>query len=81
MLRTVAPMNESESREVGKVLLHLADARGRTAKAAEALEKAGGAAHVVAALHATEKQLAEQHRTLSQATYWAVADDSLRLAV
>jgi hypothetical protein len=35
----------------------------------------------VAALRASEKQLAELHRTLSQSTYYAVANDSLRLAV
>lgn len=81
MLRTVTSMTEHESKEVGKVLLHLADARGRTRKAADALEKVGAAVHVIAALRATEKQLAEQHRTLSQSTYYAVADDSLRLAV
>lgn len=65
-------MTEHESKEVGKVLLHLADACDRTRATADRLEASGGAAHLVAALRATEKQLREQHRTLSQATYWAV---------
>lgn len=81
MVRTVASMTEQESKEVEKVLLHLADARARTRKAAEALEKAGAAAHVTAAVQETEKQLAELHRALSQGTYYVVPDDGLRLAV
>jgi len=81
MLRSVQPMTEQESREVEKVLLHLADARSRTRQAAEALEKAAAAEHVVTALRNSEKQLAELHRMLSQSTYYAVTDDSLRLVV
>jgi len=81
MLGSVQSMTEQESKEVEKVLLHLSDARSRTRQAAESLEKADAAEHVVAALRASEKQLAELHRTLSQSTYYAVADDSLRLAV
>jgi len=81
MLRTVHPMTEQESKEVEKVLLHIADVRSRTRRAAEALEKDGGAKHVVQALRDSEEQLAGLHRTLSQSTYYAVADDALRLAV
>lgn len=65
-------MTEQESKEVEKVLLHLADVRTRTRKAAEALEKAGASAHLANAVRETEKQLAELHRTLSQGTYYAV---------
>jgi len=79
MVPTVATMTEPESKEVEKVLLHLADVRARTRKAAEALEKAGAAAHVTATVQETERQLAELHRRLSQGTYYAVPDDGLRL--
>ncbi len=74
-------MTEQESKEVEKVLLHLADARASTRKAAKTLSKDGAAAHVAAAVQETEKQLAELHRALSQATYYAVPDEGLRLAV
>ncbi len=79
MVRTVATMTEQESKEVEKVLLRLADVRARTRKVAEALGKAGAAAHVTAAVRETERQLAELHRSLSQGTYYAVPDDGLRL--
>lgn len=74
-------MTEQEYKEVEKVLLHLADVRARTRKGAEALEKAGAADHITAAARETETRLAELHRSLSQATYYAVSDDGLRLAV
>ena len=38
-------------------------------------------AHIVAALADAEQQLAELHRKLSQGTYYAVPDKSLKLAV
>lgn len=74
-------MTERDAKEVEKVLLHISDARSRTRRAAEGIEKVGGAQHVVDALRSSEQQLAELHRTLSQATYYAVPDDGLRLAV
>ena len=74
-------VTEAQSSEVEKVLLHLSDARGRAKRAAAAVEKDGAEPHIVAALLETEKQLAELHRTLSQGTYYAVTDSSLRLAV
>ena len=74
-------MNEGHSSEVETVLLYLSDARTRARKAAEAVEKDGAEAHVVAALRETEQQLGEMHRKLSQGTYYAVPDSSLRLAV
>lgn len=74
-------MTERESKEVEKVLLHVSDARSWTRRAADTLEKDGAARHVVDALRASEAQLAETHRSLSQGTYYSVSDDGLRLAV
>jgi hypothetical protein len=74
-------MTERESSEVEKILLHISDARSRARLAADAVQKDGGAAHVVDALRSTERQLADLHRTLSQATYYAAPDDGLKLAV
>ena len=74
-------MTEREAKEVEKVLLHLSDARSRTRRAADVLEKEGAADHVVEALRSSEQDLAALHRGLSQSTYYAVPDDELRLAV
>lgn len=74
-------MNERQSSEIEKVLLHLSDARTRTRRAAEAVAKDGADEHIVAVLADTEKQLAELHRTLSQGTYYAVPDNELKFAV
>jgi hypothetical protein len=74
-------MTERESNEVEKILLHISDARSRTRRAADVVEKDGGADHVVEALRTTEQEPADLHRTLSQSTYYAVPDDGLRLAV
>ena len=74
-------MTERESKEVEKILLHISDARSRTRQAADALERDGGAKHVVDALRSSEQQLGGLHRALSQSTYYAVPDEGLRLAV
>lgn len=74
-------MTERQSSEVEKVLLHLSDARTRARRAAELVEKDAAETHVVEALRATERELANLHRTLSQRTYYAVVDSSLQLAV
>ena len=74
-------MTERQSSEVEKVLLHISDARMRARRAAEACAKDGAQAHIVAALSETERQLGELHRKLSQDTYYAVPDESMRLAV
>lgn len=74
-------MIERHASEVEKVLLHISDARTRARRAADLVEKDGAEAHVVEALRAAELQLHELHRKLSQGTYYAVADSSLRLAV
>lgn len=76
-----AAMTERQSSEVEKVLLHLSDARTRARRAAELVEKDGAKPHVVEALRATERELANLHRALSQGTYYAVTDSSLQLAV
>jgi hypothetical protein len=74
-------MTELQSSEVEKVLLHVSDARSRARRAAEACARDGAEAHIVAALADAEQQLAELHRKLSQGTYYAVPDKSLKLAV
>lgn len=74
-------MTERQSSEVEKVLLHISDARTRARRAAELVEKDGAEAHIVGALRATEQHLADLHRTLSQTTYYAVPDSSLRLTI
>lgn len=63
------------------MLLHLSDARTRARRAAERVEKDCAEAHIVAALRSTEQQLAALHRTLSQSTYYAVPESSLRLSI
>lgn len=74
-------MTERQSSEVEKVLLHISEAHTRASRAAELVQKDGAEPHIVEALAAAEQQLAELHRTLSQGTYYAVVDSSLRLAV
>lgn len=74
-------MTERHSSEVEKVLLHLSDARTRARRAADTVEKDGADVHVIEALRDTERQLADLHRKLSQGTYYAVPESSLRLAV
>jgi hypothetical protein len=74
-------MTERQSSEVEKVLLYISDARTRARKAAESVEKDGADEHIVAALKDSEQQLAALHRQLSQGTYYAVPDESMKLAV
>lgn len=74
-------MTERQSSEVEKVLLHVSDARSRARRAAEACAADGADDHIVAALRDAERRLADAHRALAQGTYYAVPDDSLRLAV
>jgi len=74
-------MTEQQSSEVEKVLLHIGDARSRARRAADRCAADGADAHVVAALRDSERQLADLHRKLSQGTYYAVPDESMRLAV
>lgn len=74
-------MTELQSSEVERVLLHISDARSRARRAMEVCDRDGADAHILAALTDTEQQLAELHRRLSQRTYYAVPDKSLKLAV
>jgi hypothetical protein len=67
--------------EVEKVLLHVGDARARAGRAAERLEKVGVDPDVAAALRDVQRDLDELHRRLSQATYYALPDTELKLAV
>lgn len=72
-------MTESQASEVEKVLLHLSNARERAGRAAERVEREGADGHVVDALRQTEQDLTQLHRQLSQGTYYAVPDPTLRL--
>jgi predicted MarR family transcription regulator len=74
-------MTERQSSEVEKVLLHISDARSRARKAADACAMDGADVHVVAALRDAELELAALHRKLAQGTYYAVPDESLKLAI
>ena len=74
-------MTERESSEVEKVLLHIGDARARAKRAADTVEKEGAPKYVVSALRDSEHALADLHRTLSQGTYYAVPDSTMRMAV
>ncbi len=76
-----AAMTERQSSEVEKVLLHVSDAQSRARKATEACASDGAEAHIVGALADAERQLGELHRKLSQGTYYAVPNKSLKLAV
>jgi len=76
----VVVMTEQQSSEVEKVLLYIGDARTRARRAADAVAKDNGDSHVVDALRASERELGELYRRLSQGTFYAVPDDSLRLS-
>jgi hypothetical protein len=74
-------MIEAHSGEVEKVLLYVADARDRARKAAERLTADGAPAYLTNALQDSQQELASLHRRLTQATFYAVDDDALKLAV
>lgn len=67
-------MNERQSREVERVLLHVADVRTRAQRAAATVANDGADAHIAAARTDAERQLADLYRTLSQRTYYAVPE-------
>lgn len=73
-LRTVLPMTEKQLQEVERALLCIGDARTRTRKAADTVRKDGADAHIVEALEAAERQIADLHRQLMQGTYYAIPD-------
>jgi hypothetical protein len=80
--RSVAGViSDASLSEVEKVLLHVSDARGRAAQAAERLEKAGVDPSVTQCLREAQRDLDELHRRLAQGTYYALGDDRLTLAV
>jgi hypothetical protein len=74
-------VKEKHASEVEKVLLHVSDARSRARRAAEACEKDEADPHIIAALTDAERELGELHRRLTQGTYYAASDNSLKLAV
>ena len=74
-------MTEAESSEVERVLLHAGRACDRARRAAAALAKAGAEPNVVEALERTSEELSASYRRLTQATYYAVGEDELRLVV
>ena len=72
-------MNEAHFAEIEKTLLYISDARERAERAVRALAKDEAEAHLVHALEDTERELAELHRRLMQATYFAVPREQLAL--
>jgi hypothetical protein len=74
-------MTEAQWSEVEKVLLYISDARKRAQRAAGQLDCDNAPEHVKAAVSAAESDLAQLHRQLMQSTYFAVEDDSLKLAI
>jgi predicted nucleic acid-binding protein len=74
-------MTESQASEVEKVLLYVSDARARAKRAAEQVRKDDAAPHIVTALDDAARDLGELHRRLAQGTYYAVPDETLKLAV
>lgn len=68
--------------EVEKTLLYISEALERAAKAAKALEADGAELHLIKAMRESERVLADEHRRLMQATYFAVPpEDQERFAV
>ena len=65
-------MIERHASEVERVLLHLGDARTRASRAAATLTKDGAEPHIVAAVTDAADGLGDLHRTLMQATYYAI---------
>ncbi len=63
------------------MLLHISEARTRARRASEIVDRDDAEPHIVEALRIAEQQLADAHRVLSQGTYYAVPDSSLRLAL
>lgn len=72
-------MNEDHFREIERVLLYVSDARRRAETTAAGLVRDGAEQHLVEAIRAAERDLAELHRRLMQATYWAVPAAQLSL--
>ena len=65
-------MNEAESSEVERVLLHIGHACDRAKRGAEAVRKDGGDPGVAAALADAADELSRVYRRLTQSTYYAV---------
>ena len=72
-------MNEADFAEIEKTLLFISDARERAQRAVRALEKNEAEPHLIVALRDSEAQLAALHRSLMQATYFAVPSEQLAL--
>lgn len=71
--------DEAAYAEIEKVLLYVSDARERSQRAADELERAQADSYLVDALRATADRLADEHRRLMQGTYFAVPDAQLAL--
>ncbi len=68
--------------EVEKTLLYVSEARQFAGRARKALEDDGAELHLIKALKDCERVMAEEHKRLMQATYFAVPqDDQERFAV
>ena len=71
-------MNEDQSSEVERTLLHVGDASDRARRAAATVAKGGADPHVVKVLEDAAGELAQVYR-LAQATYYAIPSDDLNL--
>lgn len=64
-------MDEDHFYEIESVLLYIAEARQRAAKACESLRKQGAEPHLIAAAETAEAAMRAEHRRLVQATHFA----------
>ncbi len=79
--RRLPAMNEAHSSEVERVLLHIGHACDRAKRGAQAVSKDGDDPRAAKALAEAADELSRVYRQLTQATYYAVEDDGLKLAV
>ena len=70
--RKLPRMNEAQSSEVERVLLHIGHACDRAKRGAEAVTKDGDDPGVAKALTDAANELSRVYRQLTQATYYAV---------
>ncbi|MBA2460868.1 MAG: hypothetical protein H0V45_03740 [Actinobacteria bacterium] len=64
-------MSAAHYETIDSVLLLLSEARERAEGAAKALADEGGQAHLVEALHATDRELLALHRRLMDGAYFS----------
>ena len=75
-------MTEDHANEVERALLHIDDARRRTAKAAgEVRDGSDEGQRAANALTAAELEIARVYKTLRQQAFYAISDETLKLSV